>query len=75
MQVKLVVSYNLEFSNLDNFLSKEGRVCPTFDATRKVCRIIGKLISYRSSGAAYKEDPVPIPCLLIFHFFLLLQRL
>lgn len=47
-------SSNLDSSNLDNFLTKEGRVCPTFKATRKVCRLIAKLICYRSSAAAYK---------------------
>jgi len=65
-------SYNLDFSNLDNFLAKEGRVCPTFDAKRKVCRLIGKLVSYRSSGTALYRDPVLLLAYLIFHFSLLL---
>jgi len=64
MQAKLEFSYSLEFSNLDNFLAKEGRVCPTFDAMRKVCRLIAKLSSYRSAEAAYKEQSGPAPSLL-----------
>ena len=69
-------SYNLDFVNLDNFLTEESRVCPTSDATRKVCRLIVKLISYRTSEAALVWAPVPVSLFLAYfinHHFLLFQ--